>query len=120
MPLLLLASTLAAQEVKAPAAVKSTQPAPVDNGVKVPVVPDKNKTDILEIQLRMAQAQNNYTQIQAALKQTTDQFQTDQLALTKAQADACEAAKADCKKDWDLDLQKLVFTAKPKTTDPKK
>lgn len=108
---LLIACTLPAQEVKPPAAVKSAQSLP-------PVLPDKNKAELLAIQLRMSQAQNNYTQIQAALKQTTEQFQTDQLALTKAQADACEAAKADCKKDWDLDLQKLVFT--PKAAEPKK
>lgn len=79
---------------------------------KVPVVPDKNRADIRDIQLRMVQAQNEYNQINNRMAQLQDVFRKDGAALQAATADACKAAAADCDKDWTLDLTALKFVKK--------
>lgn len=85
---------------------------------KAPVLPDKSRADILEIQLRMATEQNQYAQMQAQILQLQDAFRKDTEELRVKQEAACKAAGADCEKGWTLDLQTLKFVKK--TEPPKK
>ena len=81
---------------------------------KPPVITPEGKAAILEIQLRMVQAQNEYAQLQERIRSLQESFQKDSAALQTAQAQACKEAKADCDKEWTLNLQTLKFEAKPK------
>lgn len=85
---------------------------------KPPIITSEGKAAILEIQLRMVQAQNEYAQLQERIRTLQDTFQKDSAALQVAQKEACKEAKADCDKEWTLNLQNLKFEAKPKQTAP--
>ncbi|MGH9735443.1 MAG: hypothetical protein ACRD8A_12745 [Candidatus Acidiferrales bacterium] len=82
-----------------------------------PVIPDKNVSDVMaaELQIQAEIIQSNSLQTQ--LNQLKEQYQASQLALAKAEADACAAAGADCTKDWQIDISsgrpKLVAKPQP-------
>lgn len=84
---------------------------------KPPVITPESKAAILEIQLRMVQAQNEYAQLQERVRTLQETFQKDSTALQIAQGEACKEAKADCDK-WTLNLQTLKFEAKAKAATP--
>jgi len=95
-----------------------------------PAMPVENKAAIQEIQIRMLQEQNEYSQLQTmtctsapatpspnqvSIKQVTDRmkelgdkFTMEQAALAKAKSDALKAAHLD-EKDWDVDLAAVKF-----------
>lgn len=85
---------------------------------KPPIITADSKAAILEIQLRMVQAQNEYAQLQERIRTLQETFKKDSEALQTAQAQACKEAKADCDKEWSLNLQTLKFEAKAKSPAP--
>jgi hypothetical protein len=78
-----------------------------------PIMPDKNRADILAIELRMSQEQSQYNNLKAQMDQLGESFQKDVVALQLAESDACKAAKADCEKEWSVDAQSVKFIKKP-------
>jgi len=88
--------------------------------VDPPAMPDKNRADILAIELRISQEQNEYAGLQARMTQLQTSFQKDSAELTTAQAAACKAAKVDCDKDYTLDLASLKFVKKQTPAPPAK
>lgn len=85
---------------------------------KTPELPDKNRADILTIQLHLVQTQNQYTQLQTQMKQLEDDYKKYIAQLQTAQQDGCKAAKVDCEKQWTLDLQTLTFEKKAAPAPP--
>lgn len=86
-----------------------------------PVLPDKNRADILAVQKREADDQSKmanlrvqYMQLQSQYSDADKDYQQAKLDESKALADGCAAASADCDKDWTLNPGTLKFDAKPK------
>jgi hypothetical protein len=78
-----------------------------------PPFPQKNRADILEIELRMAQEQIEYNRIcdktcQEQTAKLQSSFQQDSIALAQAQAKAYKDAGVS-DKDWQIDMQKIQF-----------
>lgn len=82
--------------------------------VQAPVMPDKNRADILQIQKNMSDEKAQYIQLQTQLQQIQQAFEQNRLELDKAKADACAAVHADCDKEWIIDDNSLKFVARPK------
>lgn len=80
-----------------------------------PVIPDKNVSDVMAVELQIQAEIIQSNSLQTQLNQLKDQYQASQLNLAKAEADACVAAGADCTKDWQVDLSsgKPKLVAKP-------
>lgn len=85
---------------------------------KVPELPDKTRADILTIQLRLAQTQAEYGNLQTRLNQLQSSYFQDSAALDRALKDACKAVGVDCEKDWTLDTATLKFVKKAVSTPP--
>lgn len=78
-----------------------------------PIVPDAVKVKILTIQRDQASLNVEYQGLLKRMTELQQNFQKSQGDLTAAQEEAYTAAKVD-KKDWSLDMSKLVFVAVPK------
>ncbi|MGC2234234.1 MAG: hypothetical protein WBA09_22225 [Candidatus Acidiferrum sp.] len=85
-----------------------------------PAMPDKNRADILAIELRMSQEQSQYNSLKTQMDQLGESFQKDVAALQLAEADACKAANVNCEKDFSVDAQAVKFVKKQTPPPPAK
>lgn len=77
-----------------------------------PELPDKNRAELLQIQLKIMRMQAKYGALQQQIQQLQDEFQKIQPEYTAAQAAACKAAKVDCDKEYTLNLDTMNFEKK--------